>query len=92
LAHSAWQDIGVIEGTAGVVVIVEDQSRACEDDDCAIRLNADARQELIVGLAGDGKDRDLLALHRKLKMAIIGTSVRIIFALMGCFARGTNSL
>ncbi len=60
--HRPREDAGVLEGTAEVVVIVEDQAQAAENDDVGVRLDTDACEELVVRLAGDREDRDLLAL------------------------------
>ncbi len=46
------------------MIVVEHQAHAAEHDDIRVRLRADPRQQLVVGLAGDGEDRDLLALDQ----------------------------
>ena len=46
------------------MIVVEDQPQAAEDDHLGIGLDPDPRQQLVVRLAGDREDRNLLALHQ----------------------------
>ncbi len=55
------------QGVAELHVIVIFQAHAAEDDDIDLRLHGDPGQELVVRLAGDGEDRQLLAFHQSIE-------------------------
>ena len=47
--------------------VVEDEAHPTEDDDIRICLEADPGEELVVGLAGNREDRDLLAFDERVE-------------------------
>ena len=62
-AHRA----ALFERVAEEEVVVVFQTHAAEDDDVDLRLHGDAGEQLVVGLAGDGEDGQLLALDERVE-------------------------
>ena len=61
------QDAALFERAAESQVVVVPQAHAAQDDDVGVRLEADAGEEVVVRLSGDGEDRQLLALHQRIE-------------------------
>ena len=58
---------GAVEGGAELQVLVVLEAHAADDDDVGVGLEGDAREELVVGLAGLGEDRQLLRDDERVK-------------------------
>ena len=62
-AHSA----ALFEGIAEEEIVIILQTHTAEHDDVDLSLHGDTRQQLVIGLAGNGEDRQLLALHERIE-------------------------
>ena len=65
--HGAGEGAGLVERVAEVEVVVVLEAHAAEDDHVRLGLQRDARQQLVVGLAGLGEDRELLRLDERVE-------------------------
>ena len=57
----------LLEGGTEKVEIVEAEPQAAKDHDIRVRLEADAREQRIIGFPRDGKDGYLLALYQRVE-------------------------
>ena len=65
--HRAAHGAALFQRVPEEQIVVVFQSHAAQHDHVHLRLHGDAGQQLVIGLAGHGEDRQLLALHQRVE-------------------------